>query len=239
LKVTVARAALAVVGAFGATRLACTCVSFVRQPEAGERHARQAGPELLECGTAGDGLGEAFGEFIEFVVHGFVFVVVQRIELGQADILVTESTVHLPASCPRRTNVPARPAVVVVFKRYADSAAAIFRIWAIRNTLALLPGRDGLFRQAETGQRHAREPKAEFLKRLTPCDRLGQAFGKFIELVVHRLVFVRLIVLLHLRRSIVAARSFVKLVHRIGCHNLVRLTDSRRTCAWKNPMSRV
>jgi hypothetical protein len=212
-------------------------VSFVRQPEAGERHARQAGPELLECGTAGDGLGQAPGEFIEVVVHGFVFVVVQRIELGQADILVTESTVHLPASCPRRTNVPARPAVVVVFKGYADSAAAIFRIWAIRNTLALLPGRDGLFRQAETGQRHAREPKAEFLQRRPTRGGLSQAFGEFIEFVVHHFVFVRLIVCCISGDP--SLRPGVLLVHRIGCHNLVGLTDSRTTCAWKNPMSRV
>ena len=45
----------------------------VRQPEAGQRHAREAEPEFLQRRAAGDGLGQAFGEFIEFVVHNSLF----------------------------------------------------------------------------------------------------------------------------------------------------------------------
>jgi len=48
---------------------------LVRQPEAGERHAREADTESLQCRAARDGLGHALCEFIEFVVHTFPFVV--------------------------------------------------------------------------------------------------------------------------------------------------------------------
>jgi len=48
--------------------------SFVRcrgtpQPEARERHAGQAEAEFLQRLPSGDGLGHAFGQFIELVVH--------------------------------------------------------------------------------------------------------------------------------------------------------------------------
>jgi len=39
--------------------------------------------------------------------------------------------------------------------------------------------------QPDAGQRHAGEADAEFLQRRAPRDRLGHAFGEFIELVVH------------------------------------------------------
>src|SRR5437667_8813857 len=45
-------------------------------------------------------------------------------------------------------------------------------------------------RQPEAGQRHAGEADAEFLQRHAARDRLGQAFGEFIELVVHVFPFV-------------------------------------------------
>jgi hypothetical protein len=50
------------------------CFCFVCQPEAGESHADQADPEFLERLPPADGLGHAFGEFIEFVIHTFPFV---------------------------------------------------------------------------------------------------------------------------------------------------------------------
>ena len=46
----------------------------VCQPEAGQRHACQAEAEFPERLPARDRLGQAFGEFIEFVVHTFPFV---------------------------------------------------------------------------------------------------------------------------------------------------------------------
>jgi hypothetical protein len=39
--------------------------------------------------------------------------------------------------------------------------------------------------QPEAGERHAGEADAEFLQRRAPRDRLGHAFGEFIEFVVH------------------------------------------------------
>src|SRR5439155_17732305 len=47
----------------------------------------------------------------------------------------------------------------------------------------------GLACQAKAGQRHASEADAEFLQRRAPRDRLGQALGEFIELVVHTCSF--------------------------------------------------
>src|SRR5262245_11747776 len=45
---------------------------------------------------------------------------------------------------------------------------------------------DGLgFAQSESHQCHAGEAKAKCLESLTARDRLGHAFGEFIELVVH------------------------------------------------------
>jgi len=42
---------------------------MVRQPKAGQRHARQSDAEFLQRPAARDRLGYALGEFIEFVVH--------------------------------------------------------------------------------------------------------------------------------------------------------------------------
>jgi hypothetical protein len=40
-------------------------------------------------------------------------------------------------------------------------------------------------RQTETGQGHTGEADAEFLQRLTPCDRLSHSSRHFIESVLH------------------------------------------------------
>jgi hypothetical protein len=50
------------------------CLGFVRQPETGQRHSREADAEFLKRRAARDGLGHAFGQFIEFVVHDFSFL---------------------------------------------------------------------------------------------------------------------------------------------------------------------
>ena len=56
----------------------------------------------------------------------------------------------------------------------------------------ILGARLRLVRQPKTGQRHARETDAEFLQRPAARDRLSQAFGQFIEFVVHNFPFVLL-----------------------------------------------
>ena len=50
------------------------CLRLVRQPEAGQRHPSETNAEFLQRCAARDGLGQAFGEFIELVVHIFPFV---------------------------------------------------------------------------------------------------------------------------------------------------------------------
>jgi len=47
-----------------------------------------------------------------------------------------------------------------------------------------------LARQPETGQRHAGKADTEFLQRRAACDRLGQVFREFIELMVHDFPFI-------------------------------------------------
>ena len=69
-------AALSIVTAKRTTRFACASLSLVRQPEAGQCHAGQADAELLQRRAPRDGLGRAFGEFIELVVRMFPFVLV-------------------------------------------------------------------------------------------------------------------------------------------------------------------
>jgi len=45
----------------------------IGQAEAGQHHARQTEAEFLQRLPPGDGLGHAFGQFIEFVVHSGPF----------------------------------------------------------------------------------------------------------------------------------------------------------------------
>jgi len=49
------------------------CLGSIRQPEAGQRHTGQPKAKFLQRLPAGYGLSHAFGEFIEFVVHSFLF----------------------------------------------------------------------------------------------------------------------------------------------------------------------
>ena len=48
---------------------------LVRQPEACQRYAGEAEAESLQRPAAGDGLGHSFGQFIESVVHNFLFLI--------------------------------------------------------------------------------------------------------------------------------------------------------------------
>ena len=51
-------------------------LSLVRQPQRGESDSRQADAEFLQRPAPRDGLGQALGQFIEFVVHNLPFVLV-------------------------------------------------------------------------------------------------------------------------------------------------------------------
>ncbi|HYV32706.1 MAG TPA: hypothetical protein VEO53_16575 [Candidatus Binatia bacterium] len=46
----------------------------VRHTQQGEREARESEAEFLQRGAARHGLGHAFGQFIEFIVHNFAFI---------------------------------------------------------------------------------------------------------------------------------------------------------------------
>jgi hypothetical protein len=54
--------------------LALSGLGVIRQPEAGESQAGQADAEFLERLAARGGLGQTFGQLIEFVVHTLPFV---------------------------------------------------------------------------------------------------------------------------------------------------------------------
>ena len=64
----------AVVDALFACRRLWISLRLVRQPKAGQRHAGEAAAEFPQRAAARDRLGHALGEFIEFVVHIFLFV---------------------------------------------------------------------------------------------------------------------------------------------------------------------
>jgi len=49
-------------------------VGFVSQPQGGEHNTSEADAEFLQHPAPRDGLGQALGRFIEFVVHDFPFV---------------------------------------------------------------------------------------------------------------------------------------------------------------------
>src|SRR6266498_4471020 len=51
-------------------------VCLVRQPQRRQRDTREAEAEFLERPAPRDRLGQALGQFIEFVVHNFPFVLV-------------------------------------------------------------------------------------------------------------------------------------------------------------------
>jgi hypothetical protein len=76
----------------------------------------------------------------------------------------------------------------------AKAATALTAGLAVRAWM-LAPSRFGVVRQPEAGQRHAREADAEFLQCRTARDRLGEALGKFIELVGHRFLLLGLLLI--------------------------------------------
>ena len=62
---------------------AASRLCIVRQPQRGQRDTRETEPEFLQRSAPRDGLGQAFGQFIEFVVHNFAFVLVWSFRLFQ------------------------------------------------------------------------------------------------------------------------------------------------------------
>ncbi|SRR6266496_25607 len=83
--------AIVVANAAAAFAVACTglagpeagrlrvCRALIRQPKAGQRHAGESDTEFFQRCAARDRLGQALGEFIEFIVHTFPFVLVCRL----------------------------------------------------------------------------------------------------------------------------------------------------------------
>jgi hypothetical protein len=62
-----------------AVRIRCTGFGLVgprvaRQAEGGQSHAGKSEAEFFQRPAACDRLGQVFGQFIKFVVHGFSFV---------------------------------------------------------------------------------------------------------------------------------------------------------------------
>ena len=76
-----------------------------------------------------------------------------------------------------------------------NTAAALVAVSALASVrLAAVDACCFLVCESEGGQRQAGEADAEFLQRLSPRDRLGQALGEFIEWVVHIFSFWLLVV---------------------------------------------
>jgi hypothetical protein len=85
-------------------------VSFVRQPQQGQREARDAEAEFLQRPSAREGLGQALGQFIELVVQNVPFVVVGESVLSASPATgtsgetyrVAQSTCVSPAWSPAK-----------------------------------------------------------------------------------------------------------------------------------------
>ena len=73
-------------------------MSFVRQPEARQRHAGEADAEFLQRRAPRDRLGQAPGEFIEFVAHTFPFILV--VSLLIVCHICEEYVITVPPSSP-------------------------------------------------------------------------------------------------------------------------------------------
>src|SRR5262249_14598803 len=96
----VTTAAFEIVSASGTGGLTSSlvCLRIVREPQAGERHTGKADTEFFQRSPARDRLGQALGEFIEFVVH--FFLPIGCFELWDGPSLRDSST--LSASRARR-----------------------------------------------------------------------------------------------------------------------------------------
>jgi hypothetical protein len=190
-----AAAAVAVLGTNGAVRQAGGLRRRpVRQPETGERHAGEADAELLECGAAGDGPGEAPGELIKLVVHiAFRFLcclVLPTHRRWAGGIRAgSDHTAHASAKVATGLNRTVfctgacAPAIVTT------KAATTVRVGSTGLGVFCALSRPGFVCQPETGQSHSNDRDAEFLKRRPARDRLSQAFSEFIEFVVHEFFF--------------------------------------------------
>jgi len=63
-------------------RISVRRFSLVRQAHGGERNTDEANAEFLQRPAPRDGLGQTFGQLIEFVVHNFPFVLGLPFVLG-------------------------------------------------------------------------------------------------------------------------------------------------------------
>ena len=60
--------------AIGARGASPASLGLVREPERGQRHSHKSDAEFLQRRAPRDGLGQALGQLIEFVVHNFLFI---------------------------------------------------------------------------------------------------------------------------------------------------------------------
>ena len=99
VEVANAAAALAAVRAMAARGFAPARLGFVAQPQRRQRDAGEAEAELLQRPAPRDGLGKAFGQFIEFVVHNFPFglLVVFLFSLQNGSLLCRRDSPIKPA----------------------------------------------------------------------------------------------------------------------------------------------
>jgi hypothetical protein len=171
-----------------------------RQPEAGQCQAREANGEFFQHRPPRDGLGHSLGQFIEFVVHNFPFVLSLRDLLRwwlarQARVahdcvafpVVVWSNSLLRAIAPNRSSEwIARETPTATALASADITALPAEVssWTTASFACLR-----LVCQPKAGQRQASEGSAEFLKSLPARNRLGQAFGEFIEFIFHNFLF--------------------------------------------------
>jgi len=89
----------------------CAGLGFRRKPDAGQRHAGQAEAEFLQSRAACDRLGQALGEFIEFVVHSLNFVALFVFAYVCSNTYLPRLQLKLPrtpAPFPSRGKLPRR-----------------------------------------------------------------------------------------------------------------------------------
>jgi hypothetical protein len=171
-------AALAVVSATGsdAKTILGAGLRLVRQAEARQRHAGQADAEFLQRRATCVGLGHAFGEFIEFIVHILVFCfVILLIDLKRfAWQTALWEPYFITAYAKKAETATAHMVAVVALASIWETSGAGLR----------------LVRQPEARQRHAAQADAQFLQRCATRDGLGHALCEFIEFIVHSFLFV-------------------------------------------------
>src|SRR5437773_220748 len=188
-------------------------LGLVRQPEQDQRDAREAEAEFLQRPAPRDGLRPALGQFIELVVHNLPLLCVGSLDCSFAFYpLLPEIGFGITRNVKNCWIWTARAKIIASGNARRVTSRAAVGIGAflasVQSWLSAMPtptevptrtvcARDAALlaslrfaRQPQRGQRDSRETGAEFLQRASPRDGLGQAFGQFIEFVVHNFPFI-------------------------------------------------